>query len=330
MTSLPRFVAKRFLHGLLVFWVSVTAIFAMRKAIPGDIVVMMTPPDTTPAVRNAIRDDLGLNRPMFVQYLDYVGSLLQGDLGYSHFTSTEVEALILPRLLPTVEVAFMAMLVAVTFAIPFGIISARNRNSKTDLGVTLGSLLGVSTPNFWLGLVLVLVVSVWADLLPVARRPVGLGMALQMLLTEGTVSGLVTWLRHIILPAVTLGTYYMALLTRLTRGGMLDELGQLYITVAEAKGLPTVLREYKYALKNTLIPLITIITVNIGGLLNGSLIVEAVFNWPGLGNLFLSSINLQDWPTVQALLILVAGAYVGMNALADVLYTYVDPQVELQ
>lgn len=330
MSDLLRFTLKRFLHGLLVFWVSVTGIFALRQAIPGDIVVMMTPPDTEPEVRNAIREDLGLNEPVHVQYMEYIGDLLRGDLGYSHFTSTEIEALIAPRLGPTVELAFIAMLVAVVFAIPFGIISARNRNSKIDITVTLGSLAGVSTPNFWLGLLLVLLFAVWADVLPVARRPIGLATAFAMLFTEGAVSGLINWLRHITLPAVTLGTYYMALLTRLTRGGMLDELGQMYITVAEAKGLPVVLREYKYALKNTLIPLVTIITVNIGGLLNGSLIVEAVFSWPGLGNLFLSSINLQDWPTVQALLIIVAAAYVGMNALADVLYTYIDPQVELQ
>lgn len=328
--SLPRFAVKRTVHGLGVFWVAVSAVFALRQLMPGDVVIMMTSPETPPEVQEQIRERLGLNRPVHEQYIEYMSTILQGDLGYSHYSNQAVWSLVEGRLIPTVELAFLAMFIAVLFAIPFGIISAKNRNSPKDLSVTVASLFGVSTPNFWLGLMLILAFAVWSDLLPVGRHPVTLPTAMSMVVTEGSLSGLTTWIAHITLPAITLGTYYMALLTRLTRGGMIDELGQLYITAAEAKGLPTVLVHYKYALKNTLIPLITIVAINIGGLLGGSVVVESVFDWPGLGQLFITALNRQDWPVVQSMLILVAFAYVSMNAIADVLYTYVNPEVELE
>lgn len=328
--SLVRFAAKRTLHGIGVFWVAVSAIFALRHMMPGDVVVMMTSPETPPEVQDNIRKELGLHRPVHEQYIEYMATLLQGDLGYSHYTNQAVWTLLENRLIPTVELAFAAMFIAILFAIPFGIISAKNRNSPRDITVTVASLFGVSTPNFWLGLMLILILAVWTNILPVGRHPVTFPMAISMVFMERTLSGLVTWGAHIFLPAITLGTYYMALLTRLTRGGMIDQLGQLYITAAEAKGLPDVLVNYKYALKNTLIPLITIIAINIGGLLGGSVVVESVFDWPGLGQLFITAIRRQDWPVVQSMLILVAFAYVSMNAIADVLYTYVNPEVELE
>jgi len=327
MSNLSSFLIKRLIHSIIVFWVAVTAIFSLRLFIPGDIATIILPEDASPALRDEVRSDLGLDRPMYEQYIEYVLGLLQGDLGYSYLSRAPVTELMLPRLVPTIELAVAAMIVAIVFAIPFGIISAQKRNSPTDFTVTMGSLAGVSTPNFWLGLMLVLVLGVWFGLFPTSRQPLTFVSAVSILIFDQQVYGLIDWLRHITLPAITLGTYYMALLTRLTRGGMLDELGQLYITAARAKGLPNPIVNYKHALTNTLIPLITIVALNIGGLIAGSIVVEEVFAWPGVGNLFIDSINRQDWPVVQSLLIFVTLGYVGMNTLADILYTFVNPEV---
>jgi peptide/nickel transport system permease protein len=173
---------------------------------------------------------------------------------------------------------------------------------------------------------LVLVLAVGGPF-PTSKRPIGIAPAVAMLLTEGTLSGLANWLWHIALPAVTLGTYFTALVTRLTRSGMLDELGKTYIRASRAKGLPETLVRYKHALRNTLIPVITVLGLQLGTLIGGAVITESVFDWPGLGTLLIGAIYARDWPLIQGSLIVIGAGFVIVNIVVDALYAYINPQV---
>jgi peptide/nickel transport system permease protein len=215
----------------------------------------------------------------------------------------------------------------VIISIPLGVVSATRRHEPADYAATSFSLVGISTPNFWLGIMLVLVLSVQFGLFPTSRRGIGLLPALEMLVTQFQISGLVTWLSHITLPAITLGTYFTALITRLTRSGMLDELGKPYVRSSRAKGLPETLVRYKHALRNTLIPVITVLGLQLGTLIGGAVITEAVFAWPGLGTLLINAITARDWPLIQGSLIVIGTGFVVINIFVDALYAYINPQV---
>jgi peptide/nickel transport system permease protein len=233
------------------------------------------------------------------------------------------------------------------------VIAATRRNQPADYGATLFSLLGISTPNFWLGLMLILVFAVWFGIpyprglriaffgpipyprallvnvidMPTGRRPVGFVDAAGTLLGTGSVDELVAWLKHITLPAITLGTYFTALITRLTRSGMIDEGGKPYVTATRAKGLPSVLIRYKHILRNTMIPIVTVLGLQLGTLLGGAVITETVFNWPGLGQRLINAVGTRDWPLMQGIIIFIAVGFVTLNIVVDGLYQYLDPQV---
>ena len=328
--SLARFLLKRALQGVLVVWGVVTVVFALRFISPGDPANVLLPPDVDPAVRRQVVSELGLNDPLHVQYFDFVTGVPMGDLGFSLVTRTPVTARVVAKIPATLELAVAATAVAVVIAIPLGVVSATRRHDPADYGATLFSLLGISTPNFWLGVMLIIVLAVQLDLFPTSQRPIGLDGVVGLLLAGrvgGAVDGLLTWLWHITLPAITLGTYFTALITRLTRSGMLDELGKTYVRAARAKGLPETLTRYRHALRNTLIPVITVVGLQLGTLIGGAVITEAVFAWPGLGTLIIDSINARDWPVLQGSLIVVAVAFVLVNIVVDTLYAYVNPQV---
>jgi peptide/nickel transport system permease protein len=206
------------------------------------------------------------------------------------------------------------------------VLSATRRNTPTDYGATLFSLLGISTPNFWLGVMLVLLFAVELNLFPTSRRPVGLGVALTHLF-ELDFDPLVRWAAHITLPAIALGTYFTALITRLTRSEMLDELGKTYINAVRAKGLPEVLVQYRHALRNALIPVITVLGLQLGSVIGGAVITESVFAWPGLGTLIINAVNARDWPLIQGCLIIIGTGFVIVNIGVDVLYTYLNPEI---
>jgi peptide/nickel transport system permease protein len=248
-------------------------------------------------------------------------------MGYSYLSNTSASRRIFARLPATVELAVAASIVAVVLSIPLGVISATRRHQPVDYGATLFSLVGISTPNFWLGIMLVLVLSVQFGFFPTSQRGIGLVPALELLVTEGDPGGLRTWLAHITLPAITLGTYFTALITRLTRSGMLDELGKTYIRASRAKGLPETLVRYKHALRNTLVPIITVVGLQLGTLIGGAVITERVFNWPGLGTELIRAIGVRDWPIIQGSLIVIGVGFVLVNIVVDALYAYVDPQV---
>jgi len=282
-----------------------------------------------------------LNKPMHVQYADYLAGLLQGDMGYSYQRGLPANDIVLSRVPATVELAVASSIVAIVLSIPLGVVAATRRHSPADYGATLFSLVGISTPNFWLGIMLVLFLSVQLDLFPTSQRPVGFleawthlirfklaGPSLSVPLDAGAFADdMGTWLWHITLPAVTLGTYFTALITRLTRSGMLDELGKEYVTAARAKGLPETLVRYRHALRNTLIPILTVLGLQLGTLIGGAVITEAVFAWPGLGSLLIDAINSRDWPIIQAALIVIGVSFVVINVAVDVVYGYLNPQV---
>lgn len=326
--SFGRFVLKRSLQGLGVVWGVVTVVFALRFVTPGSAINAVAPLDATQETRRAIAAELGLDQPLYIQYGQYLFDLLRGDMGFSYIRGQEVLPLVFARLPATVELALAASIVAIALSIPLGVLSATRRNEPVDYGATLFSLGGISTPNFWLGIMLILIFAVEFDVFNTSGRGVDVGdVALSVIGSEPFVGTLLAWLAYITLPAIALGTYFMALITRLTRSGMLDELSKGYVQAARAKGLPQTLVRYKHALRNTLIPVITVLGLQLGTLIGGAVITEAVFSWPGLGTTLINAINIRDWPILQATLIVIGTGFVVVNLVVDAVYAYLDPQV---
>ncbi len=312
---------------MFVIWGVITVVFALRFLSPTDPVTFVAPLDASEETRRAISQDLGLNKPIYEQYFDYLRELLlQRDMGFSFRQGQEASSIILSTLPATIELAVAGSIVATVIAIPLGVVAATRRQQAADYTATTFSLVGISTPNFWLGIMLILIVAVGGPF-PTSRRPVAFVEAAGPLLTNGNVSEMITWLQHMALPAITLGTYFTALITRLTRSGMLEELGKEYISAARAKGLPNTLVRYRYALRNTLVPVITVLGLQLGTLIGGAVITESVFNWPGLGTLLINALENRDWPVVQGSLIVIGTGFVLINIVVDALYAYFDPRV---
>jgi len=330
--SFARFLLRRSLQGIFVIWGVVTIVFGLRFIAPGKPENVLLPPDVSEATRQEVAAELGLDQPLYQQYFDYLVGLPFGDMGTSLTTRTPASDRVLSTLPATLELAIAATVVAIVIAIPLGVVSATRRHEPADYGATMFSLVGISTPNFWLGIMLIIVFAVGLGWFPTSQRPVGVGIdavvgdlfALQL---GAALDGLGTWLYYITLPAITLGTYFTALITRLTRNGMLEELGEEYVTAARAKGLPETLVRYKHALRNTLIPIVTVLGLQMGTLIGGAVITEAVFRWPGLGTLVINGIESRDWPVVQASIIVIGVGFVILNILVDGLYAYINPQV---
>ncbi len=326
--SLGRLAIKRSLQGIGVIWGVITVVFALRFVTPGSVINAVAPLDASQETRQAIAAELGLNQPIYVQYAQYLADLVRGDMGFSYVKGLEVTRMVFQRVPATVELAVAATIVAIVLSIPLGVLSATRRNSPVDYGATLFSLGGISTPNFWLGVMLILVFAVQFNIFQTSGRGVtSVGVIASLVGPEPFVGTLLEWLSYITLPAIALGTYFMALITRLTRSGMLDELGKSYVRAARAKGVPETLVRYKHALRNTLIPVITVLGLQLGTLIGGAVITEAVFAWPGLGTLVIQSINLRDWPALQGSLIVIGTAFVIVNIVVDIIYGYLDPRV---
>jgi peptide/nickel transport system permease protein len=326
--SLGRLAIKRSLQGVGVVWGVITVVFALRFITPGSVINAVAPLDASQETRRAIAADLGLDQPIYVQYVQYLADLVRGDMGYSYVKGLEVTRMVFQRVPATVELAVAATIVAIVLSIPLGVLSATRRNSPVDYGATLFSLGGISTPNFWLGIMLILIFAVQFNVFQTSGRGVtSVAVVASLVGPEPFVGTLLEWLSYITLPAIALGTYFMALITRLTRSGMLDELGKSYMRAARAKGAPESIVRYKHALRNTLIPVITVLGLQLGTLIGGAVITEAVFAWPGLGTLVIQSINLRDWPALQGSLIVIGSAFVIVNIVVDIIYGYLDPRV---
>jgi peptide/nickel transport system permease protein len=311
------FLAKRLLHTIpVLLGVSIIAFLILRLA-PGDPVQLMLPGTATQAEIEDLRRDLGLDRPLAAQYLLWLGNVVQGDLGTSLFTRQPVIGEILSRFPNTVVLTVSAMALAVALGMPLGILAAANRGTTFDSASMIVSVIGWSMPNFWIGLLLVMVFSVWLRWLPT-------GGMYDIMAMERTLGDL---LRHLVLPAFTLAVSHMAYVARFTRSSLLEALSQDYVRTARAKGVREYLVVMRHALRNSLIPIISVLGVSIGHLLGGAVIVEAVFSWPGLGSLMVQAIMNRDFPVVQGAMLFAAVIFIAVNLAADLLYAVADPRI---
>jgi len=312
-------------------------VFVMMALTPGDPVqIMIGDQSVTPEQEAALRRDLGLDRPAVERFFVFLGNALQGDFGQSFYHRRPVADVIAERLPATIELSLVALIVALATAIPLGVLAAIRKNSILDRLATVGSLLGVSLPGFWFGILLIMLFAVHLHILPVSGRigfsseivPIT-GFLLVDTLLRGNLPAFWDALRHILLPAITLGLPMTAILMRVTRTSMLEVLRQDYVTFAEAKGLSRRRIMFRHALKNALIPTVSVAAIETGSLLGGNMIVETVFGWPGLGRLVVESIFLRNYPLVQAAVLFYAVTYVLLNFFADILYTVLNPRVKL-
>jgi len=313
------YLANRVFHALLVLLaVSFIVFFIMYKA--GDPVELLLPPDATQKQVEDLRAHLGLDRPFHVQYAAFLRNALGGDVGRSYIYNQSALEVVLERLPATLELASAAMILAVALGIPLGMLASLRPRSWSSRFIMFFSLAGISVPTFWTGMILILVFAVQTGLLPSSGRA-DVGLFGSFFTLQG--------LRYLILPAATLCLFQLALVLRLTRSGMMEVLLQDYIKLARAKGLPERAVLMVHALKNTLIPVITIIGIQFGELIAYTIVTETIFAWPGTGKLIIDSIQNLDRPVVLAYLMTVAVIFVGINLVVDVVYTFVDPRVRV-
>ena len=309
-----RYVIRRLLAAVPVMVFVATAVFLLLFLTPGDPAAVILGPDARPEQVAELRTRLGLDQPVHVQLVNWYGRLLRGDLGQSIFLNRPVTQAIVERAEPTIILTLMATLVALTIGLPTGIASALRRGKWQDTGAMFLAIGGVSMPTFWLGLNLIFVFGVLLRWLPVAGyQPISAG----------------PWehLRYMLMPAATLGLAQGALLARMTRSMMLETLGEDYVRTARAKGLGEAAVVAAHALRNALIPLVTVIGLTFAILLGGAVITEQVFNIPGVGRLLIQAVARRDYPVVQGVVLVVAGLYVVINLLVDILYAYLDPRL---
>jgi peptide/nickel transport system permease protein len=302
---------RRILIALPVLWVVVTVVFLLIHIVPGDPIVQMLGDGATATDISALRHSLGFDAPLHTQYFRYMAGLLHGDLGRSLRLHDSVLHLILQRYPYTLALTLAATLLGAVLAIPAGVASAQRHNRWPDRTLGVVSLFGLSFPNFALGPILIVVFAIGLGWLPVSGAGVGA----------------FGFLSHLLLPAVTLGMGMAAILTRMVRTSMLEELGQDYIRTARAKGLTERTVVYRHALRNALNPVLTVLGLQFGSLLSGAIVTETIFSWPGLGRLTLSAISNRDYALVQGCILAIGLTYVVMNLLTDSLYTLADPRM---
>jgi ABC-type dipeptide/oligopeptide/nickel transport system permease component len=305
---MTQYIIRRFLQMIPITLGILTLIFSLIHLIPGDPAVQIAGENARPEDLQNVRHSLGLDVPLWQQYVHYLVRLAHGDLGTSFRTGTSVSHEILQRYPATIQLAVAAMLIAIVIALPLGIVSAIYRNSWIDNVARFFALIGVSMPSFFFGPLLILLFALKLNWLPVSGREEG-------------------W-RSIILPAVTMGMALAAILTRMIRVSLAEELNQLYVTTAIAKGVTRRKAIFLHALKNALIPVITVLALQFGSLLTGAIITEQIFAWPGLGRLLITSITTRDYPQVQASILIIAITYILINFASDLLYGVVDPRIK--
>lgn len=303
---MTNYLIRRLLLFVPMLWVTVTLVFVVFRLVPGDPAVLVAGTSATQETIEMIRKQMGLDQPIYVQYMSYLWGLLHGDFGLSAAYGTHVLQTVQDRYPLTLQLAGSAILIALVIGVSAGVISAVKQYSWIDYASMLGAIAGVSIPNFWLGLMLVIVFAVQLRMLPVTGA--------------GDPSAL-------ILPAITLATYPTAIIARMTRSSMLEVLRQDHVRTARAKGLSERVVIIRHALRGALIPTVTVAGIQFGYLLGGSIVVETVFAWPGMGLLMMDSIRLRDYSVVQASTIIFGSTFLLINLLVDVLYAYLDPQV---
>lgn len=319
-----QYTLRRFGQMVIVLFVVSVLVFTVTR-FTGDPVMLIVSQDASDTQIAAARAELGLDRPLYQQYGVFVQNALHGNLGNSFVFRRPATELIMERMPATLEMTIFAMLLSATLAIPLGVFAGAYPHNILSKGIMSSSLLGISLPSFWLGIMLILIFSVQAHVLPSSGR----GSAVEIL---GVRLSFVTWdgIRHIIMPAVTLAVGQMAMLIRLTRAGIMEVMRQDYIKFAQAKGVPQKSVLFGHALKNALIPIITVFGLQFGQMIAFATITETIFAWPGMGKLLIDSIYRLDRPVIVAYLLMVAVMFVGINFLVDILYGLIDPRIELR
>jgi len=300
------YLVRRLLLVVPVVWGVVTLVFLFLHLIPGDPVEILLGETALPADRESLRTELGLDKPLFEQYQNFLLGILKGDLGRSVQQRKQVGRLILDRYPATLQLTGAAMVVSIVIALPAGILCGLRQYSLWDHSTMFFALLGVSMPTFWLGPLLIWVFSIQFGLLPVSGR--------------GGVE-------HLVLPAITLGASMAAIVARMTRSSVLEVLGEDFVVAARAKGLSERRVVLKHVLRNALLPILTVVGLQFGALLAGSIITETIFSWPGLGTLTVQAIQARDYPLVQGCVLVIALSYVFVNLLTDFLYAWIDPRI---
>ncbi|MFT5425554.1 MAG: peptide/nickel transport system permease protein [Gammaproteobacteria bacterium] len=302
------YLGSRLCTALLVVIGVMTIVFMLIHVVPGDPVEVMLGESAHSADREALRETLGLNQPLLIQWVNYVNGLLHLDLGTSLHSKRQVVNILSERIPATSLLAGTSILIALIIALPLGVLAAVRKGSIWDKVAMSFSMLGVAIPNFWMGPLLILVFSLWLGWFPVSGNDQVLSL---------------------VLPAVTLGTALAAILSRMIRASLLEVLNEDYIRAANARGLLPATVIWKHALKNAALPVVTILGMQLGALLAGAVITETVFSWPGIGQLTIEAIQKRDYPVVQSCVLLISLCYVFINLLTDLAYAYLDPRVSL-
>ena len=308
------FLVRRLLSALPVLFVVSLVTFLIMWIVPGDVSAEIAGPDASFEQVERIREQLGLDRPLFERALNWYGNLLHGDLGQSYLLNRSVSEAVFERLPVTLSLAGLALVLSVLFGVLLGIFAAVRHNTWADQGSMSLALLGLSLPDFWFGIVLIFFFGVYLGWLP----------------TGGFVAineDFIGWLRSMTLPALTLAFTQMGVVARMTRSSMLDVLGQDYIRTARAKGMASRVVVFKHALLNALIPIVTVVGVMTGVLLGGAVVIESVYSLPGVGRLIIGAIQRRDFPIIQGGLLITAATFVFVNIAVDVLYGWLDPRV---
>jgi peptide/nickel transport system permease protein len=310
------FVFRRILSLVPVLFIVSLMVFTIFRLVPGDPVDAFLGTEQDPEVRRTLRAEFGLDKSLPVQYLYWVKNILQGNLGRSFSTQQNVLKLLGEKLPNTIYLAFSSIFISILIAVPAGIIAATRRKKLEDYGAMTFALLGISIPGFWLGIMFILIFSLYLGWFP----------------SMGFVSPLEDPLRslwYLALPAFSLGWLQAAILTRLTRSSMLDVLGQEYVRTARAQGHPERTVIFRYSLKNALIPIVTIVGLRLAALLGGTIVIEQIFSWPGVGLLLLQAIFARDYPLVQGAVLIIAVGFVLINLLVDITYQLIDPRIRM-
>jgi peptide/nickel transport system permease protein len=312
---MTQYILRRLVQSVFIIWGCATLVFFMLRLIPGDPVVQMLGQEYTPEAAEALRRKLGLDQPIWVQYVKWMGNLLQGDLGDSITGSESVIGAIKTGLPKTLSLALVSFVIALLLAVPAGIVAALRRNTWVDYVASIIAFVGVSMPGFWFGILLIIVFAVNLGWLPAIGY------------RELTEDGFWPWLERLILPGLAIGLSYAAILMRFVRAGLLEVLGSDYVRTARAKGLTERRVIVRHALRNSLIPVVTVIGIQLALLLSGAVVIETVFSIRGLGRILIGAIFDRDYPIVQGVILLVAVIFVGANLIVDIVYTWLDPRI---
>lgn len=332
---MARYIVRRLvLLFPILFGVSL-AVFVVMHLFTVDPAEIILGQHATPDQVAVIREELGLNKPIHVQFWDYISRAARGDLGQSVITKTSITEELMKRFPATAELAVSAICIASVLGISLGVVSAVKQNSLFDYGAMVAALLGVSMPIFWLGLMMIILFSVTLGWLPASGRiAIGFkpeeitGLYLVDALLTTDMDAFLNALKHLMMPALALGAYSTAIIARMTRATMLETIRQDYVRTARAKGLREQVVVVKHALRNALIPIVTVIGLQMGALLGGAVLTETVFSWPGIGSYIVDGILVSDYPRVQGAVLLIATIFVLVNLIVDVLYCYLDPRIQ--